>query len=419
MREKLKQISKNQFLRNVSTLAMGTVISQIIVVLSSLVLARVFSVESFGNLSVFTSITVFLAVVSTGRYEFAIGLPDSDEKAKKIMKLISIIGVAVSIFYFLIIILLKDILKINDATGFLMLSTSYLAPLYIYVIALFSAFGYWYQRKKQYKKISIANAIQVITTAVLSMFFGFLKVENGMIFSLIIGASIGCFFYYINDKNMMDFYKSNDSVISVAKEYQSFPRYMVFSDLSLVASQQFIPILFSFLYSTTVVGFFSMANRMLRLPNIMITTSIANVFRNDAIDEIRLNGNCKSLYLSTFKKLTFMSVPIYIFLFIASPYLFSFFFGKEWYTAGVYARIISIMLLFEFIAMPLSTLFNVREKQKVLMRIQAANAILGAIFILIGSYFFNDPKYSLIFFAINALFFSTLLIFLSFKLSKQ
>jgi O-antigen/teichoic acid export membrane protein len=418
LKEQLKQLSRNQFLKNVSTLVFGTIISQAVVVLSSPLLSRLFSVEAFGILAIFTSFTIFFAVLSTGRYEFAIGLPESDDKALKVFKLIIYTGASVSILYFVIIFLLKAVFKIYDKTGFLVQDESYIAPLYIFFIAIYSALGYWKQRKKEYKKITIANALQVVSTTIFSILFGILKFDSGMIWGLIIGVFTSSFYLFFTEKKLIKTIIRQKDIKSVAKEYYSFPRYMIFSDLSLTASQQFIPILFSALYSTTIVGFFSMANRMLRLPNIVITSSIGNVFRNDAIDEIREKGNCEQLYKSTFKKLVLMSFPCYFVLFIISPYIFELIFGEKWYEAGVFARIISVFLLVEFIATPLNTLFYVREKQKLLMRLQFLNAILGGIMIFLGAKLFMSPSISLVLFSINSLVFNILFLFLSFKISK-
>lgn len=419
MIERLKQLSRNQFLRNVSTLAFGTIISQAVVVGSSPILSRIYSVEQFGLLSVFTSITVFFAVVSTGRYELAIGLPDNDDKSAKIFKLIIAIGAVISSLYLAIILLLKHGLRINDHTGFLNQNTSYLAPLYIFFVATFSALGYWNQRHKNYKKITIANAVQVIATTLFSIALGLLGYPQGMIVSLIIGILVAVIYMFVTDLQLLPMIVKQRGLGEVAREYVSFPRYMILSDLSLTASQQFIPILFSVLYNPTIVGFFSMANRMLRLPNIVITQSIGNVFRNDAIDAIRNKGNCKDLYISTFKKLLFMSLPIYILIFLFSPFIFKLAFGARWEMAGNFARILSTMLFLEFIATPLNTLFYVREKQKILMRLQVANAILGAVMIYFGSYFFNSASVSLIFFCASAIVFNLVMLTVSYEISKK
>ncbi|MFN3299695.1 MAG: lipopolysaccharide biosynthesis protein [Sediminibacterium sp.] len=419
MRQRLRNLAKNDFLRNVTTLAAGTIISQIVVVAVSPLLSRLFTVEDFGVLSIFTSFTVFLAIVSTGRYEFAIGLPEDDNQAKKIVKLIFCIGAYVSVFYFLAIIVLREVLKINDPTGFLSYKEAYIAPFYILCIAIYSALSYWNQRYKRYKSITIANSLQVISTAFASIVFGLLGLHSGMIWALLVGIVAAIFYFVLRDTTIFSQVLKQKEIKQVAIHYSSFPRYMIFSDLSLSASQQFIPIVFSVFYGATVVGLFSMANRMLRLPNIVITQSIGNVFRNEAIDEIREKGECMRLYNSTFKKLLYMSLPSYLFLFIVSPILFEVVFGKQWLQAGTFARIISVFLFVEFIATPLNTLFYVREKQKLLMWLQLMNALAGAVMIYCGKYFFNSPSWSLILFSTNSIIFNIVLLYYSKKLSKK
>lgn len=419
MKERLRELSRNKFLRNVSTLVFGTVISQGIVIASSPLLTRLYNVEAFGLLSVFTSVTIFFAVVSTGRYELAIGLPIEDKYSIKIIRLIIFLGFIISLFYLLIIIILKDVVEYNDKTGFLNNNTSYLAPLYVFFIALYSALSYWNQRNKKYKLITISNAIQVVTATAFSIYFGMVGLKQGMIFSLLIGIAVASLFILIKERLVPKIWKEKRGIFLIAKEYKSFPRFMIFSDLSLTATQQFIPLLFSILYNTTVVGLYALANRMIRLPNIVITSSIANVFRNDAIDEIREKGNCKDLYLSTLKKLVLLSIPIYVLVFIFSPILFALIFGSQWELAGHFARILSTMLLFEFVTTPLNTLFYVRDKQKILMRIQFVNAVFGALSIYLGAKFFKDPLYSLGIFSANAIMFNIIFLILSYRISKN
>lgn len=399
-------------------LASGTIISQIIVIGASPFLTRLYPVESFGLLALFTSYMVISAVVSTGRYELAMGLPEKDTDARKLFQLIFYIGVSTSLFYLLLIFICKEFLHLHSRFEILKYWWVYLAPLYIFFIALYSGMGYWLQRKKNYKKITFANALQVILTAVLGIIFGVLQVKAGLILALIFSIMITTFYLlwsYLKENELFSFAE----IKAQGKQYISFPKHMIISDLSLTGSQQLIPILFSFLFSTTVVGLYSMANRMLRLPNIVITTSIANVFRNDAIDEIRKIGNCKALYLSTFKKLVLMSLPIYASIFIVAPYLFKVLFGEEWLEAGYYGRIIALFLFIEFVATPLNSLFYVREKQKLLMRLQLLNAICGGIAIYLGAVVFKDARMSLLLYSGNAILFNTFMLFFSYKIASN
>ncbi|MFC6267713.1 lipopolysaccharide biosynthesis protein [Frigoriflavimonas asaccharolytica] len=408
----------NVFFKNVATLASGTIISQLVVIASSPLLTRLYTVESFGLLSLFTSYVVIFAVISTGRYELAVPLPTKDVDGRKIIQLIFGIGFISAIAYFILIFISKEILQLQTHFELLNHWWIYLAPLYIFFIALYSGLGYWYQRKKNYKKITLVNAFQVIITAVCSIVFGFLKIESGLILSLILGILFSIFYFlkeYVKENQIF----SLQQVKEIGREFISFPKYMTVSDLSLTASQQIIPISFEHFFSTTVLGFYSMASRMIRIPNIVITNAIGNVFRNDAIDEIRSKGNCKDLYKSTFKKLILMSFPIYLLVFLLSPMLFSFFFGEEWFTAGVYARILSILLFFEFVASPLNSVFYIREKKKQFARLQFLNAIFGALGLYCGFYFWNSAIVSLMFFTGFSIIFNLIFLYFSFKYSEH
>ena len=64
--------------------------------------------------------------ISTGRFELAIVLPKLNENALKLIKLIFYIAIIVSFFYFIVIFISKEILKVNDSIGFLNYLTAYL-----------------------------------------------------------------------------------------------------------------------------------------------------------------------------------------------------------------------------------------------------------------------------------------------------
>lgn len=83
------------------------------------------------------------------------------------------------------------------------------------------------KKKKEYKKITIANALQVVSTTIFSILFGILKFDNGMIWGLIIGVLHLVLFIFYRKKLIKTIIRQKD-IKSVAKEYYSFPRYMIF-----------------------------------------------------------------------------------------------------------------------------------------------------------------------------------------------
>jgi len=416
------QLIASPFIKNVSTLAAGTVISQVILIIASPVLTRLFSATNFGILAVFTSISSIAAILTTGRYELAIGLPEKDEDAADIVGLVTFIGLIISLIYLFLIIILKIISHNFYLSNELINSPIvFLIPFYTFFAATLSGFQYWSQRQKYYKLISFSNTTQAIGATVLNVIFGLLSIRSfGLVYGLLIGQMLSIivlFFPLIKSGYLFKINIRNFKVY--ARRYISFPKYMIVSDLSTTTSQQIIPIIFSLLFSTSIVGFFSLANRMLRIPSIVLTSSIANVFRNDAIDDIRASGNCKSLYTATIKKLIILGVPIYLFLAVASPWLFSIFFGKDWLVAGTFARVICIMMIFDFLALPLNSLFYVVKKQKMYMHIQFLNTIFGIAFIYLGFALFNSAYYSILFFALNNALFSLINLYVTYNLSKS
>lgn len=410
---------KSIFLKNVATLSIGTIISQLVLVISSPLLSRIYFVESFGNLAIFTSITSFFAVLSTGRYELAIILPNKDNDSYKLIKLIFIIGLVISTLYLFILIILKYILNYCDKIGFLAQKEAFIAPFYIFFISVHSALTYWFQRKRKYKIIAMSNAIQVLSSTCFGLILGYcFNCQTGMIYALFAGMILSSTFYLFIDKNILWNVMKQRSILVQFKKYVNFPKYSTFTDLATVANNQFIPIFFSFLYNTTVLGYFSFANRIVRLPNIVITSAFANVFRNAVMDELRLRNNCRSIFLSTLKKLIIISFPVYLLLFISTPYLFSTLFGENWHISGDYAQIVSIFLFFEFVATPLSTLFYISGKQRLLMFLQILNSCTGAISLFIGYFLYQNEYVSLVLFSLNSCLFSTIILFKTYKISK-
>ena len=412
----------NPFLKNVSTLALGTIISQLLLFLSSPILTRLFSATDFGILALFNSIAVVAAIPTTGRYEFAVGLPESDQKASKVVGLIAFLSLFVSVFYLVVIIILKNWAGPQMAHNkFLSLPIAYLVPVLTYAIALYTALQYWNQRFKAYKIVSTANAALVILGVILNIVFGVLGYKKfGLVYSLVLAEILAIIpVAYL-------FYRSGFFHISkpkeyraIAKEYKNFPKYMLISDLSLTTSQQIVPIIFTIIFNSATVGLYSLANRMLKVPSVVLTSSIGNVFRNDAIDVIRSTGSCRSLYLSTLRKLIFLAIPIYGLLAIFSPQLFLLIFGTNWVESGYFARLICISTIFDFLAYPLSVLFYVVHRQKMYMKLQFFNTLSGILFIYVGFWLFNSAYWSVLFFSINNAIFSMLSLYITYNFSKQ
>jgi teichuronic acid exporter len=413
---------KNKFIKDVLTLVSGTVFGQIIIFLFTPLITRIYSPEYFGVYAIYIGFSSILAIFTTGRYEFAIILPKSYKKSENILKLIFGIGAIVSFFYLSIVFLyffFGDIVSSNYQ--YFIENKLYLIPVSTFIACINSGLYYMAQRKKMYNVSAVNSVFQNISTVFINIIFGLIVSLNyGLILGLIVGQLLSTIFLFYKLKYNTSIFNLDFKVLLLtAKEYVNFPKYMLVSDLATISSQQLPPIIFSLFFNNIIVGNFSLANRILRIPAIVLTSSVANVFRNEAIEEIRIFGNCNKIYKFTILRLTIISVIVFSFASFISPYIFEILLGKEWEIAGKMAQIISIMMIFDFIALPFNSLYYILKKQKIYMWLQTVNTLFSLIMLFFGEYFFDSYMVSIILFSISNSLFNIINIVMTFQMSRK
>src|SRR3984957_8395448 len=79
--------ASGKFISHVLTLITGNGLAQVINVIGTLLLARLFAPDAFGSFALFVTVVSFLAVLGGARYELAIMLPESDLEAANVLLL--------------------------------------------------------------------------------------------------------------------------------------------------------------------------------------------------------------------------------------------------------------------------------------------------------------------------------------------
>ena len=166
----------------------GTGISQIIPVLFSPFLARIYSPGSFGDLAIFVAISVISAIIATGLYEYAIVLPKEDTDALHIVCIIVVLAVVFSLISLVSILILRSFKEIN--TFYLYL------PFSIFCTVTFNILSSWYNRYKLYKQLNVLRIMQ--TVLIVGGSFFFYKNTNGLIYGYLLGGifSLLIFFFF-------------------------------------------------------------------------------------------------------------------------------------------------------------------------------------------------------------------------------
>ena len=379
---------RSEFSKNVLTLITGSTIAQAILIAISPILTRLYTPEDFGVLALFVAITSIFGSIANGRYELAIMLPKKDEDAINIFALGFIINVFITLMLFIIILIFHDkiveLLKNREISIWL-----YFIPISVFLMGIFNLLNYFNNRMKQYKDLAKANVYKSIGGAIIQLSLGLLKAGaigliTGQIFSQII-TNTKLFF---NIKNLNLFKHVNKlKILAFAKRYKDFPEFSMWAGLLNSLSTYLINILISLFFSVKTLGFYSLAQRMLGMPSVLIGSSISQVYFKEAVLEKQQTGKSITAFIFTFKKLLLMSLVVFGLLFFFVEDIFAFIFGEEWRIAGKYAKILLLFYMVRFVSSSLSITTTIFEKQRMALFI---NLIILFSILLILLFFHTD-----------------------------
>jgi O-antigen/teichoic acid export membrane protein len=358
---------KSEFSRNVFTLFSGTTISQIIPFIVSPILTRLYNPNDFGLLALFVSAFSIISIIVTLQYESAIILPKDDKDAINLVALCLIIAVCVSFITLILVVAFNNFFVRwlgNDDISFWL----YFVPIPIFLTGLFNTLNYWASRKKQYKRLAIRNISQSSITAGVKVILGFAgALKSGLITGTIVGqaSATGVLtgLTWKEDKDILQCI-SKEEIIKNARIYKNFPKYSAwqgFFDMFNASGTSFV---ISAFYGSGILGLFSFTLGLLQKPLQLIGNSVTQVYYQKASEIYNAGGNIWEITQKIFVRLTILAIIIFTPIAIAGPKLFSIVFGKEWFEAGLYARLLLPWLFVRFIASPITSSINIIGKQK-------------------------------------------------------
>lgn len=394
----------NRFNKNAFVVAIGTLIAQIIAISVSPFLTRIYSPENFDIFGLYLGVSTILGVVITGRYEMAILLPKNDDDAVNIVGLSFIIAFIFSFFIFLFLFL-SELFAFNLFNKINLKELIFLIPLSTLIMGFYRTLNFWNNRQKNYKTLSLGRIMQSLLIAIITLSFGFSAlIDQGLIIGSLLGQGFATIFLILllvfKDKSLLKTitYKKMSSSL---RRYIKFPKFLIAGHLMNTSSSQLPLILFSTFFIGPVGGFFLLTQRVISLPISILSSSIGDVFRQEASLEYSKNQNCLDIYLSTLKKLIYISIIPFILFYFTAPTLFVLIFGENWIKSGEFAQILIPMFFLQFVTSPLGNMFIVAEKQEkdLLWQLFLFTLVLCSLFV--GIFIFKDEYIAVSLFSLS------------------
>lgn len=415
-----KIVSAKTFV-NLSTLFSGTLLSTIIPILFAPVMTRIFTASDYGVLGLYMSISGLLGVLAYIHYPQAIMLSKNDETARQVMWFSMGFSVVVALLSLAII-------------GYLYLFTNWPAasplrfwllfiPLSVFFNGISASIMVWANRHQQYKILASNRIVQSILTVVIQISFGLLiNNETGLVLGLMGGQFTSAFLLWLrfNKSGKASLNKPKlKSFKSVAFEYRNLLFYSTPSNfINNLINQTPIFLLQKF-GGIAYVGSYNFTQRILGMPQLLFSSAVVEVFKQKASTSYNETGNCRNVFIKTFKALGLMAIIPFTLIILLAPPVFAFVFGEEWRQAGVFAQFLGILFFFRFVVSPLTYVYIIVGKLKENFWMHVLFLLITTLSFYVGDYFLADKEYLILTYSLTYSLVYLVYLFRSFQLSKD
>jgi lipopolysaccharide exporter len=171
MLSRKSRYTRGGFTGDVLKLVAGTTFSQVIALLASPILARIYAPDAFGVLALFFSVSSLLGVVACLRYEMAVPLPEKDGDAAALLTACFFSALIVTVISGGLIWLFRD-----HIAGWLnapaLTPNLRMVPFFVFLMGLYAAFSAWNVRLRRFGLVSVSHASNSLACAFAKLAYG-------------------------------------------------------------------------------------------------------------------------------------------------------------------------------------------------------------------------------------------------------
>lgn len=363
----MKGFLQGKLFRGAATIAVGTAVGQMIVLLASPILTRLYTPEEIGALAVYAAILSTLVVVASLRYQLAIPLPEEEAVARDLLVLSLLIAVGFSLIVAAVLLPTRSLVATWTNADALE-DYFWMLPLSLLGAGCYQALNYWAIRENRFALLARTRVTQSVGMVGTQVGLGLAgSGPAGLLFGDAIGRAAGSGSLFLSAFRSKAIFSAGARVAgikSAARTYRRFPLLSSGSGLLNAAGLFCPPVLMAAFYGPRAAGFFALGQRLIAVPVTLVSMSVSQVFFGRAAELARESRpELKAFVTRTGRRLLLIgSLPSALIL-VAGPYLFARIFGETWREAGVFTQLLIPSFLLQFAVSPLSQTLNILERQ--------------------------------------------------------
>lgn len=336
---------RSTFVRNVAVLVSGRAGAMLITFLLTPVIARLYAPADFGVVAVLVTVTQLIGGVSMLNYHRAAVIPGSIEESGRLLVLARRM-LAVVLIILIVIWVVAIVTGIGMPFGKILGIWVWIVPLAVALVGLAEVRVMALTCSKEFGVISRADIGQALARSGgrigLGVFFG------SSVWALVAGYLAGLLVQLAILKGHTERYKSVTSVMTgwrdlmpVAREYKDFPLMNMPSNILSNVSAKLPVLVLGMWLGPAVVGFFAMADRLVRAPINTVVIALNRVYLQK-VAEMQKEGRGigRALRKTTMTLFALGIIPFGI-LWLFGEEILIVVLGEAWREAGYYVEILA------------------------------------------------------------------------------
>ncbi|AEV29453.1 membrane protein involved in the export of O-antigen and teichoic acid [Sphaerochaeta pleomorpha str. Grapes] len=372
MRKIKAKLQSSKYFQALAILTSGSLIGAFIIALQQILQTRIFSANDIGIFTFLLAIPMMFIGVMSLRYDIVIVTEKEERQVFALIKLSTVLvislGVVITVFYVFYIALSNP---------------KYFEYLYVTPFVFLILVGYglnnicnsYNTRCKEYKLISSMYILRTFIQNCGVLLLGLLLVKLAgfkelSILVMFVPYGVSLFTGLILQSKSLMNHKDELKSITIIEMFEIAKRHKRQPFLSTPAlfvnsfSFSIVPIILEQLFSTEVLGYYSVSDRVLGIPILLVAGNVAKVFVERASSEYNVTGKYINAYKQSVMFLVPISIAMFFGMFFLAPSICEILFGKGWGISGEYIRILAPMFSFRLVATALSQGLVVCNKQK-------------------------------------------------------
>lgn len=379
------KIKENNFYRNISILTSGTILAQIISIVTLPLLSRIYTEKAFGEFSLISSVAAIVLGLITLGLSSAIMVPEDDQSSNQIFGTVLITQFILATVFIAICLLISPWYQLFS-TSISYVFACFLMYLYILATNVMSLMTVSLNRKMMYKVLFRNSLINAFATLFVTVPIGFL---NGNAAGYLIGSIIGSVIAILQMMHNYNPLNTRINIKTMCLVFCEYKDYIIFQCPANFVGNLAIQLPTQFLgnfYGNEALGGYGMCQKLLAIPSRIIGSPISTVYFSTVSEYHREGKKVGKFTFSLISKILLASFFPAIIIMLFGKEIFIFILGDNWGGAGVIASILVIKFILSFCNQCTSYLRVALGLQRVNLYMTIIQIFVTIITLLIGYY---------------------------------